>query len=115
VMPPCQSNLHHHIMRANYVAYIFWHADQLLVELESPDEHGWDGDGNVVWSDICYPEEIDVLLAGTKSENSSSYDNDYEDDLDVEIEDTSGFWKGKCKICDQNVPVRNAMHNMTPI
>ena len=23
LMPPCQSNLHHHIMRANYVAYIF--------------------------------------------------------------------------------------------
>jgi hypothetical protein len=63
----------------------------MLVELESPDEHGWDGDGNVVSSDICYPEEIDVLLAGTKSENSSSYDDDYEDDLDVEIEDTSEF------------------------
>ena len=23
VMPPCQSNLHYHIMRAKYVAYIF--------------------------------------------------------------------------------------------
>jgi hypothetical protein len=102
-------------MRANYVAYIFWHADQLLVELESPDEHGWHGDGNVVSSDICYPEEIDVLLAGTESEKSSSYDNDYEYDLDVEIEDTSGFWKGKCKVCDQNVQACNAMHNMTPI
>jgi hypothetical protein len=32
--------------------------------LESADEHGWDGDGNVVWSDICYPNEVDVLLAG---------------------------------------------------
>jgi hypothetical protein len=58
---------------------------------ESPDEHGWDGDGNIVWSDICYPEEIDVLLAGTESENSLSSDDDYEDDLDVEIEDTSEF------------------------
>jgi hypothetical protein len=102
-------------MRANYVAYIFWHADQLLVELESPDEHGWDGDGNVVWSDICYPEEIDALLAGTESENSSSSDDDYEDDLDVEIEDTSEFWKGECKVCDQNVHACNAMHNMTSI
>ena len=32
-----------------------------------------------------------MLLAGTESENCSSYDNDYEDDLDVEIEDTSEF------------------------
>ena len=102
-------------MRANYVAYIFWHADQLLVEFESPDEHGWDGDGNVVWSHICYPEEIDVLLAGTESENSLSSDDDCEDDLDVEIEDTSEFWKGKCKVCDQNVHACNAMHNMTSI
>jgi hypothetical protein len=70
-------------MRANYVADIFWHADQLLVELESPDEHGWDGDGNVVWSDICHCEEIDALLASTESDNSSSSDDDYEDDLDV--------------------------------
>jgi hypothetical protein len=32
-----------------------------------------------------------VLLAGMESENSSSYDDDYEDDLDVEIENTSEF------------------------
>jgi hypothetical protein len=64
-------------------AYIFRHADQLLIELESPDEHGWDGDGHVVWSDICYPEEVDALLAGTEGENSSSFNDDYEDDLDM--------------------------------
>jgi hypothetical protein len=76
-------------MTANYVAYIFRHAGQLLIELESPGEHGWDGDGNVFWSDICYPEKVDALLVGMESENSSSSDNDYEGDLDVEIEDTS--------------------------
>jgi hypothetical protein len=32
-----------------------------------------------------------VLLAGTESENSLSSDDDCEDDLDVEIEDTSEF------------------------
>ena len=32
-----------------------------------------------------------MLLAGTESENGSSYDDDYEDDLDVEIEDTIEF------------------------
>jgi hypothetical protein len=62
-----------------------------VVELESPDKHGWDGDRNFVWSDICYPEEIDALLAGTESENSSSSDDDYEDDLDLGIENTSEF------------------------
>jgi hypothetical protein len=34
----------------------------------------------------------------------------------VEIEDTiEWIWKGKCKVCDQNVHVFNAMHNMTSI
>ena len=41
------------------------------------------------WSDICYPEKVDALFVGTESENSSSSDDDYEGDLDVEIEDTS--------------------------
>jgi hypothetical protein len=35
--------------------------------------------------------------------------------LDVGIEDTSEFWKGECKVCDQNVHDCNAMHNMTSI
>ena len=48
LMPPCSSNLRYHIMRANYVAYIFRHAGQLQMDLESPDGHGWNADGNVV-------------------------------------------------------------------
>ena len=92
LMPPCSSNLRYHIMRANYVAYIFRHAGQLQMDLESPDGHGWNADGNVVWSDICYPQEIDALLAATDSENSSCPDDEeYENDLDVEIEDVSEF------------------------
>ena len=83
-------------MRANYVAYIFRHAGQLQMDLESPDGHGWNADGNVVWGDICYPQEIDALLAATDSENSSfSDDQEYENDLDVEIEDVSEFKKNR--------------------
>ena len=93
LMPPCSSNLRYHIMRANYVAYIFRHAGQLQMDLESPhDGHGWNADGNVVWSDICYPQEIDALLAATDIKNSScSDDEEYENDLNVEVEDVSEF------------------------
>jgi hypothetical protein len=61
------------------------------MELESPNEHGWDGDGKVVWSDICYPAEVDELLSAEDGDNGSCSDEDYEDDLNIEIEDTTEF------------------------
>ena len=64
--------------------------------LSGPDGHGWNADGNVVWSVVCYPQEIDARLAATDSENSScSNDGKYENDLDVEIEDVSEFSKNR--------------------
>ena len=68
LMPPCESNLHHHIMRSNYVAYLFRRADRLMMHLEKSDRHGWDTEGKVVWSDICYPDDINELLLDEESE-----------------------------------------------
>ena len=80
-------------MRANYVAYLFRQADQLRMHLESLERRGWDADGKVVWSDTCYPADINELLQDEENEESSSFsdDNENEDYMDVEIENISDF------------------------
>ena len=42
LMPPCESNLHYHIMRANYVTNVFRLAEQIIrrMHLESPERNG---------------------------------------------------------------------------
>ena len=40
LMPPCQKNLAFHCKRANYIAYMYKHADELILEMESPEKHG---------------------------------------------------------------------------
>ena len=84
--------MRYHILRANYVAYLFRHADQLMLGLESAEKHGWDANGNVVWSESCYPDDISDLLQHEETDDSaSSSENDYEDDMDIELEDITDF------------------------
>ena len=47
VLPPCKNNLKYHIIRSNYVAYIFRHANQLVLDIEKAENHGWDEEGKV--------------------------------------------------------------------
>ena len=91
LMPPCKSNLHYHIMRANYVAYLFRQADHLVMHLESPERYGWDADGKVVWSDNCYPNDINEFLLDEENGEISSDDDEYEDDMDIEMENIDDF------------------------
>ena len=83
VMPPCKTNLSYHIMRANYIAFLFRQADHLVMNLESPEGHGWDADGKVIWSNVPYPDEMNELLLIEESEESDC--DELEDDVDVEI------------------------------
>ena len=32
------------------------------MNLDNPDNHGWHGQGNVIWSNICSPEDLSELL-----------------------------------------------------
>ena len=86
-MPLCKSNIHYHIMRANYAAYLFRQADHLMMHLESPERYGSDADGKVVWSDNCYPDDINEFLLDEENGEISSDDDEYEDDMDIEIDD----------------------------
>ena len=97
VLPPCKNNLKYHIIRSNYVAYIFRHANQLVLDIEKAENHGWNEEGKVCWSDERYPEEVsDFLLKKEHGGEDSLSDNDdsesyFEDDIDDDVEDVTDF------------------------
>ena len=79
LFPPCKSNLRLHVMRANYVAWIYRNACSLIIEPEPTENAGWDEDCNVQWSLDSYPDDVAEMLID--HDNNSS-----DDELDV-IED----------------------------
>ena len=86
-----------YIIRSNYVAYIFRHANQLVLDIEKAENHGWDEEGKVCWSDECYPEEVSYFLLEKEHGGEDSLsDNDdsksyFEDDIDDDVEDVTDF------------------------
>lgn len=58
------------------------------MNLDNPNNHGWDDQGNVIWSNICYPDDFSELLvdmedidvAGTEFDDDFLGD-DFEEDL----------------------------------
>ena len=97
VLPPFKNNLKYHINRSNYIAYICRHAIQLVLDIEKADNHGCDEEGEVCWSDECYPEEVsDFLPEKEHGGEDSLSDNDdsesyFEDDIDDDVEDVTDF------------------------
>ena len=37
-------------------------ANELVMNLDNADNHGWHDQGNVIWSNICYLEDLSELL-----------------------------------------------------
>lgn len=105
LLPPCRDNLHFHVMRSNYVAYIFRKADKLLVDIDDPTKHGWNEQMKVVWSSVYYPPDVSEFLFDMRSDDDSRSGHDvddttdldngnawsFEDDLDDDLEDISLF------------------------
>ena len=94
LLPPCQSNLKLHIKRSNYVASIFRQAGRLMMDLDDQANHGWDESGSVVWSDVCYPDDVAELLLSNKIVSTDDDDgadlidgSDSENDFDEDIID----------------------------
>ena len=86
LLPPCQANLKLHTMRANYVASIFRKADRLFLNLEEPMNHGWDERGRVIWSSVCYPDDVSELLI-TCEEHEENEDFSETSDLEEDFDD----------------------------
>ena len=78
VLTPCRNNLKYRIVRSNYVAYIFRHANQRVLDIEKAKNHGWDEESKVCWNDECYPEEVSDFLLEKEygGEDSLSDDDD---------------------------------------
>eukprot|EP00794_Sanderia_malayensis_P014386 gene14386-biopygen11490 len=71
-------------MRANYVASIFRNANRLILDLEDPSSNGWDERSRVVWSGICYPDDVCELLVNYEEneDRSDVVHSDFEEDSD---------------------------------
>lgn len=90
LLPPCATNLKFHIMRANYVAFIFRNAKNLILDLDDQTCHGWKEDGKVIWDSVAYPDDVSEMLID-REEESDEFDferNSYiGDDIDDDMED----------------------------
>ena len=105
LLPPCRENLQFHVMRSNYVGYIFRNADRLFIDIDSPTNHGWDEQLKVIWSSLCYPPDVSEFLFDMQSDDDSESDHDinvttdfddrcvssFQGDLDDDVEDISLF------------------------
>ena len=62
----------------------------MILNLDEPTSHGWDESGNVIWSSVCYPNDVGELLIA-RQENEEEFDfsqnSNLEDDFDDDIVD----------------------------
>lgn len=84
LLPPCKANFQLHTIRANYVAQMYRQAKELVMNLDNPDNHEWDDQGNVIWSNICYPEDLSELLVDMEDKDvaETEFDDDFLGDDD---------------------------------
>ena len=74
-------------------------ANELVMNLDNPDNHGWHDQGNVIWSNICSPEDLSELLvdiedmdvAQTEVDDDFLGDDFEEEDLCVSRTDNKSF------------------------
>ena len=76
MLPPCQENLKLYRRRANYVATIFNSANMLQMDLDSPLEHGWDGNLATVLGIIAFSEDISDMFFLVDKRNDHENDDE---------------------------------------
>ena len=83
-LPPCESVLKLHIMRANYVACLWKKSKIAMIDLPNVIYHGWQPDGQIQWiqDDNIYPQDVEDILFDDKN-----YDVDDVGDEDGESDD----------------------------
>ena len=73
-----------HIIRSNYIARIWRQASTNMMELQSPQNHGWDENFELRWPEVIVPEDI---LTGIDFESESNEESDDDTDSEDEIEE----------------------------
>ena len=85
----CKTNRELHIERAHYVAVIHRQAYHLNFMLDDPRNHRTDG--NLVWGNNCYPEDITQFVFDKDEENNDHSDFEASSDFENEVEDDIDF------------------------
>eukprot|EP00794_Sanderia_malayensis_P016143 gene16143-biopygen13715 len=60
------------------------------MDLDDPVNHGWNEEGSVVWSDVCYLDDVATLLLdnadnANETDDTDENDEDSESDFDENI------------------------------
>lgn len=87
-IPPCQSTLHLHMERTNYVARLWKTANSSIQNAPSPAGYGWNQDGDIQWVEEILPEDISTLFLQTDASDS---EEEFFGDEEGEIETDSDF------------------------
>ena len=85
LLSPCQSTLYMHILHPNYVARTWKCFLVNVVERPSIMENGWIKNGEIVWVDDAFPDNImEILVDKDFVEGSMELDLDPQVDSDDE-------------------------------
>ena len=79
-------------MRANYVAWIYRNASNLIVQPELLENARWDEECNVEWSLDSYPGNVaEMLIDNDDSSSEEDFDMIEDVSLDESDEDENNF------------------------
>ena len=85
MLPPCVGNLKLHIQHNNFLSYIYRHANELLLNLPSIEEHRWNSQGGTIWMSECMPADYaQYVLREIEDEEEEEKDDSDQDDPDDE-------------------------------
>lgn len=89
LLPPWRAHLKLHTTPAYYVAHMYRQTKEFAINPDNPSNRGWDDQGNVIWSNICCPDDLSELLIDMKDIDVAETDfnndeflwDDFEEDL----------------------------------
>ena len=86
LLPPCRASLFLQSQRCNYVAKIWRSCLQADLVLEDISNHGWTVDGEIVWVQELFPDDIQAILVNENADQDDTYSDMENEESDSEIE-----------------------------
>ena len=86
LLPPCRASLFLQSQRCNYVAKIWRSCLQADLVLEDISNHGWTVDGEIVWVQESFPDDIQAILVNENADQDDTYSDMENEESDSEIE-----------------------------
>ena len=78
LLPPCQETLRLHCLRSCYVAKIWKSADICSLEVPPVQNHGWDENADILWTEKSFPDDLEMILCDVNEEDYYSCEDDSE-------------------------------------